>query len=432
MNPASLVGALVAACLGLAPLQAAWALEFPIEYSGSYGVTYTTSNSFGSNLCSGQAALTITLLGDKTLSYVAAQLSIHVTSPPNAPPTCQISPTGKTVTLPGTHDLAGRFTVKFGDTPDTTMTGQYDDSSIRATYQPIPSWTSTFELPAVSHRIAIEPDPGRGFDFHKSILERQGFKIVIRDPHGRDHLDFGTLKILVGGSHTQPGTDTTAHALGRLAQGIVPFRDESPDSRTRVIHRLPDPTRLMQGHDIFAIPFNGDWRIELRICDLAQTCFNAVYTVYFGPFVSSPGALPVVDLRCSSPTDPFVQVGSAFAGNIGVDSPHTAVFFGLANPGLTDLWTYYVDDFGNGFAQAAWWQGQVRPLMTLLNMPSGYLYRQDPLRLPDWIAVPAGSGPPSLRRTAFPGGEYKLIMAALDMDTGTYRMDSHTVTMCDR
>lgn len=429
---ARLGGWVLAAVAAASPSRPAWAIEFPIEYSGGYVVTYTTSNAFGSSVCTNQAALTITLFGDRRLDYVYAEMSIAISSPPNDRPSCTIRPTGKTITLAGTHDLNGSFSVPFGNTPATTMTGSYTEESIRADYRPIPTWHQTFELPAVSHRIAIEPDPSSGFDFHLGLLEGRGFKIVIRDPHGRDHLDFGTLKILVGGSNTRPGVDTTAYALSRLSQGIVPWRDESPDSRTRVFRLLPDPKKLMQGHDIFAIPFNGDWRIELRICDLAQTCFGSVYQVFFGPFVSSPGALVVSDGRCATPPDPLLEVPSLAAGNIGVDSPRTAIFFALADPGVTDLWTYYVDDLGGGLTLPAWWQGQMRPAITNLDMPSGYLFQQNRLPLPVALAIPAGTGPAYPRRVPFPGGSFKLISAAVDTDTGAYRLDTHAVTMCDR
>lgn len=424
---AVLPGLLASVLAGLS-CPSAWAVEYPTQYSGSIRLTVTVRNQFGSGLCAEDGPLSITLLADGTLKYDIGELVTQDTTQPGQPATCDIRPTSKTNHLTGTHDFKGQFSVPSGSPSFPPLTGRYDDDHITAEYTAGAAHMA-FDLPAVSHRIALEPDPSRGFDFHKSILRGQGFKLVIRDPQGRDHLDLGTLKILVGGDATTPGTDTTQYALSRLMQGLVPLREESPDSRTRVFHLLPDPKKLMQGHDIFAIPFNGDWRIEFRICDKAQTCFNAVYTVYFGPFVST---LPLRDGRCADAADPTLQVSAITVGNIGIDSPRTALYVALATPDLRDIWTHYFDDFGDGTGRFAWWQGQVQAFIPTMDMPSGFLLEQDLLLLPDWVSVPAGSGPPYQRKLPFPSGTFTFVTAALDTGTGAYRRDEHPVAMCDR
>ena len=61
--------------------------------------------------------------------------------------------------------------------------------------------------------------------------------------------------------------------LAKLSSGVVPYRDESPDTRTKVFTVLPDPQKLMQGHDIFAIPFNAmtlDTRDHTFTLDIAR------------------------------------------------------------------------------------------------------------------------------------------------------------------
>ncbi|MBI5257788.1 MAG: hypothetical protein HY855_14890 [Burkholderiales bacterium] len=435
MNTASLTP-LLSPLLGLAWLAlaspaAAQTMPFPIDYSGHLRLTVTVKNSHGAGLCAEDGALDITLQPGGRLDYRVAELETRLEAPTGQPPTCSIRPTGKTNQITGTHDGRGSFSVPSGTQGIPPLNGSFDADHIQAEYSVGPSHIS-FNLPAVGHRIALEPDPSLGFQFHRDLLEGKGFKLVLRDPQGRDHLDYNSFKLIVGPPGAT-GTDTTAHFMGRLLQGVVPMRDESPDSRTRVIHLLPDPAKLMQGHDLFAIPFNGEWRIELRICDQARTCFNAVYDkVYFGPFLTSAPEYNVVDGRCATPADPVLQVKHVMLGNTGVDSPRTALYLGLATPSLTDLWTYFFDDFGDGTGRHAWWQGRTLPFLAGLNLPSGTLIRQDPLLLPDWVAVPTGSGPAALRKQPFPGGDYRFIMAALDTGTGAFRMDVRAVPMCNR
>lgn len=404
----------------------ALAATLPMEYSGRYDVEVTVRNSFGSNTCAGSASLTIRLGVDGKVAYEAAGLVTQIDEPTGRAPTCQLLLSGKTTVLSGTHDGVAGFRVPAGGPGLPDLTGRFDDSHITGDYR-LGSTVISFDLPAVSHRIAFEPDPADGFKFQLSILDGQGFKLVVRDPLGRDHLDWRTLQIRVGGTDAQPGPDVTAHVLSRLTQGIVPFRDESPDARTRVIRLVPDPQRLQQGHDVFAIPFNGDWRIELRICDLAGTCFNKVYVVYFGPFVSTLG---VADRRCrSNGPEPLLDVVGIEIGNIGIDSPNAQIFVGLAAADGRDLWTYHFGDFGSVFAGFAWWQNQVRPFVPQISIPSGYLLRQTQQLLMDDVAIPAGAT--FDRRVPFPAGEFRFVTAALDRDTGSYRRVERNVRMCD-
>jgi len=422
MKRLALLGVVLGGLLAAAAAQNAWALEFPATFSGRRTVTYTTVNTGGlpPSTCTAEAALSITLAGNGALSYEAGQVVVSVDQQTGR---CSMRATGRTSTVTGTHDLQGNFSVVFDQANDLTLTGSYDDEHITASWSPLPSpsYNETFDLPFMGHRIALEPDPSKGFEFHTRILEGKGFKIVIHDPHGRDHLDLASLKILVGGTATQPGTDTTQHALGKLINGEVPFRDESPDSRTKVFTILPDPKKLMLGHDIFAIPFNGDWRIELRLCDKAQNCFKSVYTVYFGPFVN---ALAVGDLRCvqRTPADRHIAVYQVTVGNIGIDSPDTAIYIGLARPDLSDIWTYHAADMGTGRTDLAWWQGSVRPYLAGVVAASGWFGQQPEFKVPAWNSVAAGSGSPASRLEPFPAGTFKFMVTAVDTRTGAYRL----------
>lgn len=406
------------------------AVSFPALYTGGYRLTVTVSNERGSGLCTDTAALSITLYADGQLRWEIAELEARLEAPDDRPPSCSIRLTGRTHTLLGTHDRFGRYSVPSGSPSLPPITGRYDDENLTGEYRVGPSYID-FDLPAVSHRVAIEPDPGVGFEFHRSILEGRGFKVVMRDPHGRDHLDFSTLRVLVGGSATVPGNDITAYFLGRLQQGVVPYTEESGNSLTRAFRIRPDPQKLMQGHDVFSIPYNGEWRIELRLCDKAGSCFGTVYEkVWFGPFVALPDQSHVGDLRCTAPLDRVLRLTSVVLGNIGIDSPKTAIYAGLIDASTGSLWTFFFDDFGDGTARHAWWQGRVLPLLPEMSMPSGLLTTIPELGLVDGVAVPAGPGTPASRRDEFPAGRFRFATAALDVITGVYRLDQHDVQMC--
>lgn len=437
MKYATLFTLLAAATLALPPNAGHAAIDFPIDYSGSYRVVVVVANEFGSNLCAGEAVMSITLLADGKLNYQQSELETFAETPSaKQPPTCDIRPTGETSRGTGTHDLLRRYSIPSDDASLPPMTGEFDGDHIVAEWRYGGGFGSSisiaFDLGAVSHRVAIEPDPTVGFEFHKSILEGKGFKFVFRDPHGRDHLDFSTLKILVG------GVDTTQHVLSRLFQRIVPYTEENPDSRTKAFWVKPDPSKLMvtdkfeKGHDLFAIPYNGDWRIELRMCDKGGTCFGKVYDkVYFGPFVSASPLFRVIDGRCFDTPDPFVRIQQVTVGNVGIDAPRTAIYIGLTNT-AQGLWTYSLGDTGLGFSQDAWFQGSVQPFVPGLPLASGFIRTYQTQSIPNWVAMPSGSAPPGQRRSPFPSGEFTLVLAAVDGDTGAYRRDEHAVTMCNR
>lgn len=411
------------AMLGAWPGAGRASVTFPIEYSGSWRLAVTVTNEHGTGQCSGFETSRMTLRPDRTATWERAEQQAFVETPTGRAPSCEVRSTGKTSSWSGTHDGVSRFTLPSGSASAPQLVGEFDTERIRTVYH-YGSIDISFDMPvATSHLFAIEPDPSIEFEFHKSILEGRGFKFVLRDPHGRDHLDFSTLKITVG------GVDTTRHVLSRLEQGIVPYADESPDSMTRVFRLKPDPARLMQGHDVFAIPFNGLWRIGLRICDKSGFCFGNSYDVHFGPFITSPKIFKVVDARCASPSSSYVQLQSITVGNLGIDAPRTAVYIGLTNA-AQGTWTHAEGDLGAGIRQRAWWQGLVLPFLPTLPLASGFLYTYGLQLVDDALAIPAGSGPPLDRRMPFPGGDFKFVLAIVDGDTGALWREDHDVKMC--
>ncbi|MFO1274162.1 MAG: hypothetical protein U1F50_21240 [Rubrivivax sp.] len=280
--------------------------------------------------------------------------------------------------------------------------------------------------PLTGHGVTIEPDPSEGFAFHEQILEHRGFAIVFRDAHGSDHLDFSTFRLLVGGSATQPGTDTTSHAVGRLTQGIVPFSVSAPDANTRIYRIVPDPALLMKGHDIFAIPFNGDWRIELRICDKDRNCFGTAYTVYFGPFVRFGSA---THTRCEDSTRNSFRIESIGVGNIGVDSPGTDIYLGLGTADGRTLWTYHFGEGGLGEPPVVpGWRPVLAPYLPRVSAPSGAWRAQREAEI-DASYVYEFSDTVAWR-TEFPAGRQNLIAAAVDTATGAHRRFEQVVTIC--
>ena len=285
--------------------------------------------------------------------------------------------------------------------------------------------------PLTGHGVAIEPDPSEGFAFHEQILDRRGFRIVFRDSHGSNHLDFSTFRLLVGGSAAQPGIDTTAHALGRLAQGIVPFTENAPDANTRVFHIVPDPAQLMKGHDIFAIPFNGDWRVELRICDKAQNCVAKAYTVYFGPFVRFGSASHA---RCDGGAQGAIGLRDIGIGNIGVDSPRTDVYLGLRTSDSSRLWTFHIGSTkqtGDTLI-LGWWQGRIAPYLPGLALPSGSWRGQREADFDTRYAFDLSTAPlpGGSEVVPLPAGNLTLIAAAVDTATGAYRRFEDVVRIC--
>jgi hypothetical protein len=425
MRRTASVVALALAAFGPLVGPARAAVSFPIEYSGNWRLAVSVTNSSGTGQCSGTETASMTLLPDRTATWQRAEMQAFVETPTGKPPSCEVRSTGKSSSWSGTHDGLSQFTLPSGSASAPPLTGEFDAQRIRTDYR-YGSIHIVFDMPvAVDHLFAIEPDPSVEFEFHKSILDNKGFKFVLRDPHGRDHLDLGTLKISVG------GVDTTRHVVSRLEQGIVPYAEESPDLLTRVFRLKPDPTRLMQGHDVFAIPYNGLWRIELRVCDKGGLCFGKSYDVYFGPFVTAPKVFNVTDLRCSRPSDPFVQLQTVTIGNLGIDAPRAALYLGLTSD-AQGTWTYALGDVAPDISQPAWWQGLVRPFIATIPLASGFLYTYGVQNIPDDLAIPAGSGAPLTRRVPFPGGDFRFVLAMVDGDTGALWREEHEVTMCDR
>jgi hypothetical protein len=105
------------------------------------------------------------------------------------------------------------------------------------------------------------------------------------------------------------------------------MKDESIDSLNKVFRLIPDPHKLMTGSDIFAIPWNGDWLIELKICDKSGFCFQSKDNVYFGPFVAFSKA---IDLRCYNAKS-MIAVFDLMFGNTCINSPKTKIFLTLLN-----------------------------------------------------------------------------------------------------
>ena len=363
------------------------------------------------------AALTIMLSADGNLTYKADVLLISTHDSTGQPRSCEIIPKGYSETLSGTYKDDGSFSVPSGSSIVPPITGNYDETHITA--KRLWSWTGgqqtmDFDLPSTNHRIAIKPTPSTGFDFHKSILEGKGFTIEVHDPDGRDHLDWNTFQIFVGGN------DTTQLFWDKTINGVVPMKDESIDSLNKVFRLIPDPKKLMTESDIFAIPWNGNWLIELKICDKSGFCFQSKDNVYFGPFFAFSKA---IDLRCYDTKNATMAVFNIMYGNTGIDSPKTSFVLALLNAAPpNDFWTLY-HSYYEGLT--FWLQNQLMPAWAGLDIWSGYY--APPLAQ---LIFPVSETLPDTGK-GIPAGDYYLITAVLDTVTGVWGMDWHDIKMCN-
>ena len=83
---------------------------------------------------------------------------------------------------------------------------------------------------------------------------------------------------------------------------------------------LLDRYRLMTDHNFFNIPWNGEWPVDLKLCDRKGACTTSSYKLNFGPYVD---LYSFEDLRCTTGANDIfmaaalggaVRLGSANVG----------------------------------------------------------------------------------------------------------------------
>jgi hypothetical protein len=250
--------------------------------------------------------------------------------------------------------------------------------------------------------IALLPIPAQGLAFQVSLLEGKGFQILVQDPDGLSDINWSTFKIFVAGN------DTTAHFLAVLQNSSGPTLLEETSHNGILFTIAPDPHKLMDAHDLFAIPFNGDYRIDLEICDSRGACARSENTVYFGPFITIAG--DVRDLVCSDAW--FSSVWRLVAdrlivGNTGLDSRENAVYVVLhskADP--LDYWSATFEDSPWG----------IHPYVKNFTIPAGYMSSSK-------LSIPIA---PEYELH----GAYEYLIGVMDTEYGTIKVDVEDVQLC--
>lgn len=258
--------------------------------------------------------------------------------------------------------------------------------------------------------IALLPDPeAADFGFQSNILAGLGFSFVAEDPDGIADLDWSSLTIQVA------GVDKTAHfmaVLGRVQSELQALET----SLTAFIK--PNPAQFMDAHNLFNIQWNGDWPVKLRLCDRGGLCAEIEHTLYFGPFITFQS---VRDRRCGTADIPLreaLRIESYLLGNIGYAAPIASLYLGIQDTASGQVYSYY-SQWGYPALR-----DELKP-MYLLSLPSGFSLRDDYLDLPV-----SGESVVTDRFILLDAGEYKLLGAVLDQETGAMRMREANVSLC--
>lgn len=247
------------------------------------------------------------------------------------------------------------------------------------------------------------------------------------DPDGSSDIDWSTFRVFVA------GVDKTGHALtvlNRLAQrGRVDYTEYAPN---QVVYRLRlDRYMLMGDHNFFNIEWNGEWPVDLKICDRKGSCSTSSYKLNFGPYlyVSS-----FEDLRCSSlGVDQRMRLRVSF-GNNGLSAP--ANIYAVIGP--TTAWQSW-----NG---GHWSLSLVEPISQNVlrwfndSYPIVPVFVTAPIDLPTAWTVPDHDQLEILVSTAanvrggstvsMPSGAYTLVTAAVDLHQGSLALQSQAVSLC--
>jgi hypothetical protein len=274
-------------------------------------------------------------------------------------------------------------------------------------------------LPVANQAPSIEllPAPGADMAFQASISADRGFSIFVEDADGYADLDLDSFSVKVA------GVDKTAHfralagALGedRLSMGIT--------EKNMVFFFRPHPALFTSAHNLFNLQWNGDWPVQIGICDKSGACAERAYQIYLGAFLRFSDAK---DLRCTDPGQHIAEsllIGSYTMANIGFDAPLSFVYLGLQSATSQQLWTYYLSQLGIGILS-----DNLYPLLPALPMPAGIHFPGGPISFglsalinspgDDWYSLPLASG------------AYKLIATVHDTESGTMPLFSQELQVC--
>ncbi|WP_284616604.1 hypothetical protein [Aquabacterium humicola] len=247
------------------------------------------------------------------------------------------------------------------------------------------------------------------------------------DRDGSSDIDWNTFRVFVA------GIDKTAHVLtvvNRLAQaGRVEYTEFAPNE---VVYRLRlDRYRLMGDHNVFNIAWNGEWPVDLRICDRKGSCTTSSYKLNFGPYIHVSS---FEDLRCSSNgADQRMRLKVSFGNNGWSATANIYAVIGPATPWQAwsrNYWSLSLVEpisqnvlqwFSDSYGMVPVFVGAPIDLPTALTVPDN-----DELELLVSTAANVRGG----QTVSIPAGTYTLATGAVDLNQNSLAVQSRGVTLC--
>lgn len=266
----------------------------------------------------------------------------------------------------------------------------------------------------------------RSSDFQSAMANGE-LVFLAQDADGANDIDWNTFRMFVA------GIDKTANALtvlNRLAQvSRVDYYEYPPN---QVVYRLrPDRYKLMGDHNFFNIPWNGEWPVDLKICDRKGSCTTSSYKLNFGPYLH---VTSFDDLRCTtSGADHRMRIKVSF-GNNGL-SAQANIYLAIGPSKSWQTW-----------GGAYWSLSLIEPIS--LNVLQWFndsyailpVFVSAPIDLPTALTVPdhdqlevVVSTAANVRggsQVAIPQGAYTLATGAVDLQQGSLVVQTQAVTLC--
>lgn len=247
------------------------------------------------------------------------------------------------------------------------------------------------------------------------------------DADGAKDIDWSSFRLFVA------GVDKTAHALtviNRLSEaGRVEYTEFQPNE---VVYRLRlDRYKLMGEHNFFNIPWNGEWPVELKLCDRKGSCSTSSYKLNFGPYIHVSS---FEDLRCASEKPERQMRLKVSFGNNGISAP--ANIYVVIGPARS--WQTWTADYWSLSLVEPISQNVVQWFSDSYGMVP--VFTSAPIDLPSAMTVPDHDQLEILVSTAanvrgrpaaeIPAGAYTLATGAVDLQQGSLAVQSQAVTLC--
>lgn len=269
--------------------------------------------------------------------------------------------------------------------------------------------------------------PGSPSSEFQSVMANGDLYFKAQDRDGLKDIDWSSFKVFIA------GIDKTAHALtvlDRLSKvGRVDYTESPPNE---AVYRLRlDRYRLMTDHNFFNIPWNGEWPVDLKLCDRKGACTTSSYKLNFGPYVD---LYSFEDLRCTTGgADQRMRLRVSFGNNGHSAVANVYVVIGPAKPWQTwsgDYWSLSLVQpgpsnvlqwFTDSYGMLPVFTAAPIDLPTALTVPD-----HDQLEVVVSSAASVRNGP----SVVIPAGAYTLATGAVDLQQGTVAVRSQAVTLC--